>query len=154
MLVADAITLDIQVSGGPTLEAAVQNAFSKFRPELEGVLFEEGSEIMATSKQIVPHDLGTLQASGGFYGTVSNAEGVYVRIGYGGAASAYAKIQHETPPHIFSHDEGRSWKYLQIPVFEAIETMPGRIASRLAARLTAAFSGGGGGGSGATFGGG
>lgn len=149
---ADAITLHIEVSGGPDLETAIANAFSQFRPDLEGVLVEEGAEIIEKSKAIVPHDQGTLQSEGGFYGTVSNAEGVFLRIGYGGAASGYALAQHETPPHIFSHDEGRQWKYLEQPVFEAITTMPARIASRLAGRLTARFSGTGSAGSGATFG--
>ena len=147
------VSLDVQVSGGPDLESAIMNAFSKFTPELEGVLFEEGSEIMEKSKQIVPHDQGVLEASGGFYGSVVREGDVAVRFGYGGAASAYAVVQHETPPTIFSHDEGRSWKYLQFPLFEAIPTMPARLASRLSGRLAAAFGGGGGAGSGATFGG-
>jgi hypothetical protein len=148
------IHIDVQMTGGPDLETAIANAFASMNPDLEGVLIEEGEEIMGESKEIVPVDQGILRDSGGHYGTQSDDKGVYVRYGYGGAAASYALIQHETPPSVFSHAEGRSWKYLEIPVFEAVQTMGPRMAGRLAARLAGRFSGvGGGGGSGATFGG-
>ena len=149
------ISLHVTVSGGPSLAAAIENAFSKMRPELEGVLVEEAEQIMAVSKEIVPVDEGTLRTSGGLYGSEDNSEGVFVRLGYGGAASSYALVQHETPPHIFRHAEGRTWKYLEHPVYEAVTTMGPRLAGRLAARLTTRFGGGGGAsGGGGTFGGG
>lgn len=144
------ITVEIS---GDDLESSIQAAFASMQDDLEAVLVEEGAMIIERSKEIVPVDEGVLRASGGFYGIDRSDFEVSVRIGYGGAASAYAWVQHETPPSIFSHDEGRSWKYLELPVMEAISTMPGRLASSLAGRLTARFSGTGGGGSGATFGG-
>lgn len=144
------ITVEIS---GDNLEDSITAAFASMTDDLEAVLVEEGARIMEHSKEIVPFDEGILRASGGFYGIDRSDFEVSVRIGYGGAASAYAWVQHETPPSIFTHDDGRSWKYLELPVMEAIATMPARLASSLAGRLTARFSGTGGGGSGETFGG-
>lgn len=147
------VTLHVEVTGGPSLQAAIESAFANLRPELEGTLTEEGEEIIAVSKEVVPVDSGDLRSSGGLYGSEDNAEGVFVRIGYGGIASSYALLQHETPPHIFSHSEGRSWKYLEQPFYEAVTTMGPRLAGRLAARLATRFGvGGGANGGGETFG--
>ena len=147
------VYLHVEVSGGPDLQSAIENAFSNMRPELLGVLTEEGEEIMAVSQEIVPVDEGILKDSGGLYGSEDNSEGVFVRLGYGGAASSYALVQHETPPHIFSHTDGRTWKYLERPVYDAVTTMGARLAGRLAARLTSRFGNGSGASGGGVFGG-
>lgn len=150
---ADAVTLRVEISGGPDLESAIMGAFAAIQPELEGVLIEEGERIMEKSQEIVPVDQGVLKASGGYYGTEMDSGGVYVRYGYGGAASSYALVQHETPPGVFRHAEGQSWKYLEFPLMEAVATMGPRMAASLKGRLASRFSGAGDGG-GEVFGGG
>ena len=138
------------------MKAAIENAISQFAPEMLGVITEEGEEIITASKEIVPLDDDVLRPTGGLYGDEVTDNSVTVKLGYGGLASSYAKDQHETPPNVYSHSEGRSWKYLERPVFAAAETMGPRLASRLAARIRGRFAGGGGGasGGGETFGGG
>lgn len=149
------VNIRVEIDGGG-FEQAVASAFATMTPELEGALIEEGETIMAHSQEIVPVDQGVLKNSGGYYGSQIDANGVAVRYGYGGAASSYALTQHETPPGVFSHAEGQSWKYLEIPVMEAVQGMGARLARSVSGRLAARFSGlsGGGGGSGETFGGG
>lgn len=145
------ITVQIQVVGGPSLEAAMRRAMDQVGDIMEGVMFEEGQEIIDASKEIVPLDQGDLRATGGYYGTERTPEGRFHRFGYN---TAYAVIQHETPPHIFSHLPGRQWKYLEVPIFEAVTTMPARLGARASARLAARFSGSGAGtGASGTFGG-
>lgn len=143
----------VTVTGTPDLMAAVQGALGVVMDEMEGVLFEEGTEIINASKEIVPFDQGVLQASGGHYGTDRTPDSVHLHFGFGGAAAHYAIVQHETPPSVFSHLPGRQWKYLEQPVFEAITTMPQRLSSRMAARLQSRFAGAGELQAGDTFGG-
>lgn len=143
------------ITGVAKYKVDIEAALAQFGPEMLGVLIEEGEEIIAASKEIVPVDDVVLQPTGGLYGTEESKDRVAVLLGYGGLASSYAKDQHETPPHIYKHSEGRAWKYLETPVFAAAATMGARFGSKLAARIGRRFSGGGGGGAGdgATFGG-
>jgi len=152
--VANLIGVSVKITGNDDMGAAIENALSQFAPEMLGVMVEEGEEIMAASKEIVPLDDDVLRPSGGLYGTEEAPNRVAVLLGYGGAASSYARVQHETPPNVYSHSEGRTWKYLERPVFDAAKTMGPRLASRLSARITSRFAGGGGGasGGGGTFG--
>lgn len=155
---ADALTLKVEVTGGPDIGVAVMNALQQMPEEFIGPLVEEAEGILAVSREIVPVDQGILRDSAAVVGVTPSKEsdGVYVRFGYGGAASSYAVMQHETPPEVFSHAEGKSWKYLERPVYEAAATMGDRLAGRIAARFAQKLVGGGGGtgGSGETFGGG
>lgn len=150
------MSVTVAVTGTPDLQAAVQGAMQVVMDEMEGVLFEEGTEIINAAKIIVPFDQGILEASGGHYGTQRTPNKVSHQFGFGGAAAAYAVIQHETPPSVFSHLPGRQWKYLEQPLMEAVTTMPQRLSSRMAARLQSRFAGVDGGGglqAGETFGG-
>jgi len=150
------VEITVTITGDDEMGKAVQNALSQFGPEMLGVIVEEAEDIITASKEIVPVDDVVLKPTGGLYGTEESPEGVSVLLGYGGAASAYAKDQHETPPNVYSHAEGKTWKYLQTPFLAALESMGARFASKLASRISSKFSGGGGGsggGSGGTFGG-
>jgi hypothetical protein len=91
----------------------------------------KGEAIMAASKEIVPVDQGVLRASADAVGIqVDRTDStVTILMGYGGAASAYSIIQHETPPEVFSHAPGRSWKYLEYPALDAVNGMEARLAS-------------------------
>jgi len=116
--------------------------------ELAGAIYEEMSVIKGKSQEVVPvGETGLLRASADAVGVnlVRNGSRGQVVIGYGGAASAYTFIQHQTPPPgegkgdetTFSHAPGRTWKYLERPVLEAIDGMEGRIAARIRARMAA-----------------
>ena len=90
----------------------------------------EGELIMTDSKQnYVPVDLGVLRASGFVKGPTIMGDNVEVKLGYGGAASAYALIQHEAMD--FRHTVGGP-KYLERPVKRAAAGLGQKIARRLA----------------------
>jgi hypothetical protein len=146
-LVAD-IVMSVTIQGGTDLTSAIQKAISGMTDELAGPLVEEAHEILAVSKELVPVDQGILRASADVVGVNPSREasGILVRFGYGGAASSYALLQHETPPEVFTHAPGKSWKYLERPVYEASATMGPRLAGRLAARFSQKLAGGVGGG--------
>jgi hypothetical protein len=113
--------------------------------EVLGAMVEEGEQIMAQSKARVPVRDGILRASADEVGVNVTQDATHgeVAFGYGGAASAYSIVQHETPPpggdpdpdyqtdRRFTHAEGQTWKYLEAPVLEAAEGMEERLASRI-----------------------
>lgn len=134
---------------GSGFMATISAALAAFRPEITGVLIEEGEQIMAASKEIVPFDEGVLSRSGGIYDVSEIGDETIVTLGYGGDAASYAVDQHETPPNIYRHSPGRSWKYLETPFYDAVVGMEERIAAKLAARISNRFQSGGG----ETFGG-
>ena len=91
-------------------------------------LLIEGERIMTDSKQnYVPVDQGVLRASG-YVNVQMEAGGPVVELGYGGAASAYALVQHERLD--FNHREGGP-KYLERPMLAAERGMSERLAGHL-----------------------
>lgn len=100
-------------------------------------LYAEANKIMAVSKRdYVPIDRGPLRASGTVFAPVKmGATGVSVTLGYGGAARAYAVVQHEDTslshppknprPRTGTHWSGRPGqaKYLERAVNERKELM-------------------------------
>ena len=91
----------------------------------------EAELIMTESKRSwVPVDLGTLRASGRVESPVIRGTNVSVDLGYGGAASAYALIQHEGN---FNHPGQGRRKYLEGPVKNRASKLGPSIARRLAA---------------------
>lgn len=98
--------------------------------ELAAALYVEGELIMTESKQSrVPVDTGTLRASGRVQQPKISGENVTVTLGYGGAASAYALIQHEAT--WFNHPgQGRA-KYLEGPVKARAHVIGRNVARRI-----------------------
>ena len=112
--------------------------FLRTRPDvavkaLAGALEVEAETIMTASKRIVPVDVGTLRGSGHVQPSETHGTKVSVEMGYGGAASAYALIQHERTDYHHSGDQQA--KYLEQPVLEAAAGFEHRTASRIARRL-------------------
>lgn len=155
MFVKKDITLTISkrtgsaIFGETSLESIVAGLVEGGVDELSGAIYEEMETIKGKSQDVVPHRTGVLEASADAVGvnivTYSESSGAIV-IGYGGAASAYSLAQHETPPSgegenedslTYRHAPGRTWKYLERPVMEAIEGMEARIGERVRARLAA-----------------
>ncbi len=97
---------------------------------LAKALKTEAELIMTESKQKwVPVDVGTLRASGRVEQPQIRGKDVSVDLGYGGAASAYALIQHEAN---FNHPGQGRRKYLEQPVKNHLPKLGRGIARRLA----------------------
>ena len=99
---------------------------------LEDGVRVEAEKIMTRSKQEVPVEFGTLQASGLVEKPKRSGTKVSVTLGYGGQAAAYALIQHERED--YTHTVGSS-KYLERPVNEAEKGFGKRVAKDLERRL-------------------
>lgn len=141
---------------GDDIVAAVNDAIAKGMASVVGPLMMEAEEIRGASMEIVPVDQGDLRASAmevGIEPSVTPGK-TTVTFGYGGPGIGYAVVQHETPPDVFSHAPGRSWKYLEQPALAAAVTMGPRLARRIGSRFEAAAGGAASGGDapGAVFG--
>ena len=76
-------------------------------------LFRQAHMIMRESKRyFVPVDDGVLRASGHVEKPKWDGDGLSVNFGYGGAASAYAMVQHQNKN--YRHTVG-TWQYLSRP---------------------------------------
>lgn len=116
-------------TGEKRLERVLQDLPRIAATELAKALFREAEQIMTRSQRdFVPVDLGVLRASGHVAPPDIRGDRVTVELGYGGAASAYALVQHERLD--FHHDVGQA-KYLEQPVLEAAAGLGGRIARRV-----------------------
>lgn len=93
-------------------------------------LYREGERIMTRSKEeFVPVDTGVLKASGTVHPPrYTPSVGWDVMLSYGGAAEAYAIVQHETP--WFYHPVGQ-WKYLEAPLLEHASVIRESLAETL-----------------------
>lgn len=97
--------------------------------DLGRALFVEGNRIMTVSKRdFVPVDQGTLRGSGHVRQPHIRGTRAEVTLGYGGAASAYALVQHERLD--YAHDVGQA-KYLERPVNDAARGFGERLGRHL-----------------------
>ena len=123
-------------TGGSLISAGLINSIGNAMRQIGGgALYEEGTRIMNESLNIVPVEWGNLQNTGTVHDPEETEGNVTVMLSYGGPAVDYAIVQHETPPDVFSHSPGQSWKYLQRPAEEATRGMEQRIAADIRARL-------------------
>jgi hypothetical protein len=80
-------------------------------------LMRSAEQVMTRSKnEFCPVDTGALRATGMVSSEVQGNV-VNVILGYGGSALDYAVVVHETNR---KYRGGKSWKYLQIPLQEAL----------------------------------
>ena len=133
------IEFTVNLPDGALEGSIAENMDRLLRAALPGAV-EEMERIRAASMEVVPVDSGDLRNSALVVGVnPADIEGGFeVAIGYGGIASSYAVIQHENPE--FRHAEGKSWKYLERPAFEAINGMDERLAASLIAQLLGGVS--------------
>jgi hypothetical protein len=126
-------------SRGLDLSAVIPQVTEAITQAAAAALTVEGENIIAASKEIVPLDQGVLRASADAVGinVTSDGKKVTAQFGYGGAASSYAIIQHENP--FFTHAEGRTWKYLEIPTMAAVDGMEARLADALRSDIEGAL---------------
>lgn len=113
--------LEIKVEVNQELKDLVSAQTDRVLDALTGALVEQAEITRGRSMEIVPVDQGILRNSALEVGvnTKRDSQGLEVAIGYGGAAASYALLQHETPPDVFSHAPGQSWKYLERPMLES-----------------------------------
>lgn len=107
------------------LKNGLDKRMGVLKPRLARELYREANDIMSDSKEIVPVDTGVLRNSGVVLEPVIDDSGVYVEFGYGGAAKAYAARQHEDLT--LKHKEGKSAKFLEIPMLARLKGMSKRI---------------------------
>ena len=88
-------------------------ALEKMKP----VLTLEANKIMTASKRITPVDTGTLRASGHVQKPKQTLHKLSIIMGFGGAASSYALIQHERTD--LKHTGRQQSKFLEQPAKEA-----------------------------------
>ena len=110
------------------LRAMIDAAKGQAVFDLAQGLYQEAETIMTRSKRdFVPVKDGTLRGSGFVDVPVIKGTAASVTMGYGGAASAYALIQHEALH--FRHPNGGQAKYLEQPVMEATRGMDRRLGA-------------------------
>ena len=125
--------LEMRITGVADLRRVLRRLGDRAPKALGRALYEEGEEIMTRSKEeFVPIDLSTLKNSGFVAEPRSDGGGVVVELGYGGAAAAYAVVQHERLD--FYHPDGQA-KYLERPALDAVSGMGQRLANRLRSEL-------------------
>lgn len=97
-------------------------------------LYQEGNDILRAAKAITPVDTGVLKGSGFVNLPVHSGSAVSVTLGFGGAASAYAEVQHEELSYY--HTPPTQAKYLEQPFHEAVNSgMDRRLARKLIQEL-------------------
>ncbi len=123
-----ALKITARLRGSRALRRELKRRGKEAPKALGRALFQEGEQIMSASKRIVPVNTGALRASGHVQLPVIQGRRVSVTLGYGGAAAPYAVFVHERPAR---HNPPTQWKYLEIPLFEAVPGMAGRLAKRM-----------------------
>lgn len=104
---------DFEVKGVTETILSLQRAGMDIVQAAKAGLYRVGQQIMTDSKsRYVPVDTGVLRASGYVEPPVVSGSLISVTLGYGGAAQAYATVQHEDLS--FHHTVGQA-KYLEIP---------------------------------------
>lgn len=105
----------------------------KGQKAMGAALWREGVKIMNAAKALTPVQTGVLKTSGLVQLPEITNDGVSVTLGFGGAASEYAEVQHEEASYY--HKPPTQYKYLEQPLLEASQDMGFRIAKELWEKL-------------------
>lgn len=117
------------VNGGDKVLEGLDALVAELPQAVAAALYQEAEAIMADSKaNYVPVDTGVLRDSGYVEQPEIDGNEISVTLGYGGAASAYALVQHERLD--FHHTVGGP-KYLERPFLDAAAGLEERLADRL-----------------------
>lgn len=132
--------------GVKEMQEKIKHVLTAFPRRVESALYLEGQIEMTESKRrcpvsptaaqfkamgrTMPKGLvpGTLRASGTVHEPERHGRQVSVTLSYGGAAEAYAEVQHERMD--FHHTTGQA-KYLESVLNESRSSMLGRLGARL-----------------------
>jgi hypothetical protein len=124
------------IKGADELVRKLAAAGERALPICAGALHECGEEIMEKSRPQVPWETGTLRNSGRVQPAEIEGSKVTVTLSYGGAAQAYALIQHERTD--FNHPRGGKAHYLSDPA--KAYPLQSALAAKLRGRLARAFT--------------
>lgn len=125
------------MNGAQDMIRKLKQVAVKFPDQVAAAIFMEAQIEMTESKKrcpvsplparkgVVP---GTLRASGTVHKPERHGKNISVTMSYGGAAKAYAEVQHERLD--FFHTTGQA-KYLESVLNESRSSMAGRIAARV-----------------------
>lgn len=127
------LNMQLQLQGTEALQATLRSAGPLAGEAMKAGLYEAAESIMTEAKSRTPVDTGTLVNSGAVLPPVVEGTHFEVTMGFGGAASDYALIQHENLE--YHHNVGQA-KYLEGPVVESL----GKISQFLNQRLHAALA--------------
>ena len=120
--------MGIRIEGLDKLQARLKKSGVNAAKELAGGLTVEGNIIMTAAKRLTPVKDVPLRASGHVQTPVIRRTSASVVLGFGGAASDYAVIQHERLD--FTHTVGQA-KFLEQPVKSAAAGFGNRIAKHI-----------------------
>lgn len=108
--------------------AKITAALATIKTQAAEALYQEAEIEMTESKKRCPVDVGTLRDSGHVQDPAEDANSISVTMGYGGAAEAYAIVQHESLE--FHHKVGEA-KFLESVLRESAPYLVERIAKRM-----------------------
>jgi hypothetical protein len=100
------------------------------RKVLGRAMLAQGEIILNASKAIVPYDRGPLRDSAAIEGPKVDSDGVEIELSYGGAAQAYAAVQHWDTT--LNHPNGKQALYLKKPIDAQKETFVRSVMGRYA----------------------
>lgn len=100
----------------------------QMRQASEAAVQEAAEHLLEESNRTVPIEESTLLKSG-----EASSEGLTAQVSYGGAASAYAVVQHERTK--FRHDAGRRSKWLQLTFQERASQVQQWLAMSIRRRI-------------------
>lgn len=127
----DMVVGSFEIEGMDALQAALRASPERALENLGAALWNEANSIMTDAKDQTPVKWGTLRASGTVQMPTFEGTEVEVVLGFGGAAQAYAVIQHERTD--FHHTSGKA-HYLSDPMTEHEHGMEERLAEDVGAR--------------------
>lgn len=124
----------VDFKGGDTVMRALRLLGEKAPDGMGKALYQEGNDILRAAKVLTPVDTGVLKGSGFVNRPEVTGAEVSVTLGFGGAASAYAEVQHEELSYY--HKPPTQAKYLEQPFTDAVNSgMEQRIARKLQQEL-------------------
>jgi len=127
--------MDLQ--GLDTLRARIAAAVPVAEQEATAELYAFAEEVMTASKEVVPVDTGALMNTGHVQAPVRDGDTMMVTLGYGDEAVGYAIYVHENlDPNVHWTRPGSGPKYLENPLKERQDSLPGRILAAYRRGLT------------------
>ena len=122
-----AANISFEILGLERLQQRFQVAAPAIRAEVAQELFVFGSEVMKASLLIVPVLTGALMSTGKVEPPDFQGDEVKVTLGYGDEAVGYALYVHEDMSNVNFTRPGSGPKYLENPLKERQDKLPGRI---------------------------
>lgn len=116
----------IRITGTRELQRKLMQAGPLATKAVAAAAVEEQEQVMSVAKSRTPVDTGTLRGSGTVLPPEVSGTRVKVVAGFGGAASAYALVQHERLD--FHHTSGQA-KFLESAFLERAMVMPRTLAA-------------------------